>query len=267
MTIGAVDIASAQHSATPAIELTAKGDIQIGPDGHVTDYQLKSQLSPAVAQLVDRTVRGWHFKPILVDGKPVNAKTAMSIRLHGAPKSGDSYLLTISSVDFGTLTRSKLVPPKYPTDAARVGLGARVVLYLLIDADGKVVQAIPGQTSLDLRARSEHEAETWRERFEKVSVEAALQWQYDPSEFVDGKAAKARYAIAPIEFSIAPSERHGTPKSEWKTYLPGPVHPAPWDKAHPDGPPEQRFADLANGETASTNSNFQLEDDVIGKAL
>lgn len=267
LTIAAVPIASAQHSATPVIELTASGDIGIAPDGHVTDYQLKSNLAPAVAQLVDRTVRGWHFEPIIVDGKAVPAKTAMSIHLHGEPKSGDSYSLTIASVNFGVLTRSKLTPPVYPIDAQRVGLGARVVLYLLIDPNGKVVQAIPGQTSLDLRARSEREAEVWRERFEKVSVDAALQWQYDPSELINGKPDRSRYAIAPIVFGIR--EKPGAPERDWRTYLPGPVHPAPWDKSHADddGKNEQRFAQLSNGETASTNSHFRLKDDVIGKTL
>jgi hypothetical protein len=248
------------------IELTASGEIQIAPDGHVTDYQVKSKLSPAVAQLVDRTVRSWHFEPILVDGRAVNAKTTMNLHLHGEPTSADSYSLTIASVNFGVLTRSKLTPPVYPRDAQRVGLGARVVLYLVIDADGKVVEAMPGQTSLDLRARSEHEAEIWRGRFEKASIEAAFKWQYDPSEFVDGKAAKGRYAIAPIDFSI---EIPGSPKRDWKTYLPGPVHPAPWDRNRPDadGKSEQRFAQLSSGETASANSSFRLKDNVIGKAL
>jgi hypothetical protein len=265
LTIGAVGIVSAQHSPVPVIDLTAEGDIEIAPDGHVTNYQLKSHLAPAVAQLIDRTVRGWHFEPIVVDGKAVTAKTTMNLHLHGDPAPGDTYSLTIASVHFGVLTRSKLTPPRYPTDAARVGLGARVVLYLVIDPNGKVVQAAPAQTSLDLRARSEHDAEIWRERFEKASIEAALQWQYDPSEIFNGKAPRARSAIAPIDFAM--SDEHGAPKRDWRTYLPGPVHPAPWGKSPVDANTEQRFAELSNGETASADSRFRLMDNVIGKTL
>jgi hypothetical protein len=259
--MGAAGVASAQHSATAVLELTAKGDIQIAPDGHVTDFHITTKLSPTVGKLVDNTVRSWHFEPVMVDGKAVIAKTTMSIHLRGTPAPGDSYTLRIESVHFGELTRSKLTPPEYPYDAQRVGLGARVVLYLLIDENGNVVEALPGQTSLDMRAKSEREAETWRQRFEKASIKAAKSWRYDPSEFVDGKRVAKRYAIAPIEFSIGNSDR------AWTAYAPGPVHPAPWDKRVEDSKDGQRFAQLSNGETASTNSNFRLKDDVVGKTL
>jgi hypothetical protein len=259
LTVGAIDIASAQRAATPVIELTARGEIQIGPDGHVNDYQLKSDLSPTVAKLVDRTVRAWHFEPVVVDGKAVIAKTTMTLHLHGEPAPGDSYSLRIASVNFGTLTRSRLDPPEYPNDAVRVGLGARVVLSLRIDADGKVVEAIPLQTSLDKRARSEHEAEAWRVQFERASVRAAEHWRYHPSEFVNGKAMSNRYAIAPIVFDMR--------NHESIAYVPGPVHPAPWDKTNAQSKDEGRLAQLSDGETASTNSHFRLKDDVVGKTL
>ena len=122
LTIGAVDLASAQKAASPVLELAAKGDIQIAPDGHVTDFHLTADLSPEVGKLVDKTVRGWHFEPVIVDGRAVNAKTTMLIRLSGTPAAGDSYSLRIKSVHFGTLTRGNVKPPEYPGDAARAGL-------------------------------------------------------------------------------------------------------------------------------------------------
>jgi hypothetical protein len=50
-------------------------------------------------------------------------------------------------------------------------------------------------------------------------------------------------------------------------YLPGPVHPAPWDKTAAGSKDEQRFAQLSDGETASTDTHFHLKDDVVGKRL
>jgi hypothetical protein len=257
---GAVGFASAQKDVTPEVELYVKGDIQIGPDGHVTDWGLKTQMAPTIAELVDRTVRGWHFEPVTLDGKPVNAKTTMDIRLRGTPAPNDAYSLRIEDVHFGALTHASQKPPQYPRDAAHLGLGARVVLYLLIDENGKVIEALPGQTSLSLQAKDEHEAEFWRKRFEKASLAAATTWRYNPSEFIDGKGVTKRYAIAPIEFDIGHSGQN------WKTYLPGPVHPAPWQK-NDASKNETRFAQLSNGETASANSSFRLKDDVIGKGL
>lgn len=267
LTIGAADFASAQMRTAPVIELAARGEIAIAPDGHVSDYKLTTHLAPNVVQALDKAVRNWRFEPVVVDGKAVAAKTTMSIQLHGEPKpeDKDTYSLSVSSVHFGVLTQAKQVAPEYPSDAIAARLGARVVLYLVIDANGKVVQALPGQTSLDKRARSEHEAELWRRRFERASIAAALQWKYDPSEYIDGKPMANRHAIAPIEFGL---KRMGDPDPEgWKAYVPGPVHPAPWATTATSGDDEQRLAQISNGETASANSNFRLKDDVIGKAL
>jgi len=183
----------------------------------------------------------------------------MTLRLHGEPTSGDSYSLSVASVSFGSLTRARADPPDYPHDALRAGLGARVVLYLLIDADGKVIEAMAGQTSLDKRARNEHEAEAWRDQFEKASIRAAKLWRYSPSEFVNDRPMSRRYAVAPIVFSIG---RHAS-----IAYLPGPIHPAPWQEAKTANKAQERFAQLSDGETASTDTHFHLKDDVVGKKL
>lgn len=261
LTLGAVGPAAAGNESVPTVDLSVKGDIQIGPDGHVTDCWLKTQMAPTVAKLVDSTVRSWHFEPITVDGRPVNAKTTMSLRLSATPAPNDTYSLKIESVHFGTLTRTNLKLPVYPSDAARVGLGARVVLYLIIGENGNVIDAMPGQTSLTMRAKDEDEAEMWRKRFEKASLEVVKSWRYDTSELVDGKRVAKRYAIAPIEFSMSRSDK-------WTPYVPGPVHPAWWDKAKAaDGSAEQQLAQISNGETASASSQFRLRDDVVGKTL
>lgn len=261
LVFGASGLASAGNDSTPTVDLSVDGTIQIGPDGHVTDCWLRTQMSPTVARLVDTTCRSWRFQPITVDGRPVNAKTTMKLRLSATPAPNDSYTLRIASLHFGTLTRTKMKPPVYPSDAARVGLGARVTLYLLIDEDGKVIDAMAGQTSLTMRAKDEHEAEIWRKRFERASLDAAKTWKYDTSELVDGKRVAKRYAIAPVEFTI-----NGT-DHKWLTFVPGPVHPAWWMKDAPEGTGEKQLAQVSEGETASANSNFRLIDDVVGKTL
>lgn len=258
LTVGWAAVAFAGNDSTPTVELSVDGDIQIGPDGHVTDCWLKTEMSPTVAKLVDNTVRSWHFRPVTVDGRPVNAKTTMTLRLAATPAANDQYSLRITSLRFGTITRRTMKAPEYPSDAARVGLGARVMLYLLIDEDGKVIDATAGQTSLTMRAKDEREAEVWRKRFERASLAVAKSWRYDPSEFVDGKRVAKRYAIAPIEFTIARSDK------QWTAFVPGPVHPALWMKDAKDATGEQQ---LASVETASANSNFRLIDDVVGKTL
>ncbi|MFI4970195.1 MAG: hypothetical protein ACHP7D_08300, partial [Lysobacterales bacterium] len=106
--------ALAQHSS-PTFDMDADGEVQIAPDGHVSDYLLKSKLSKPLTVLIDRAVRSWLFEPILVDGKPVIAKTAIHLRLEGVPTSGDNYAVKIVEINFGEPKRTgNIEPPKYP---------------------------------------------------------------------------------------------------------------------------------------------------------
>ena len=73
------------QTTAPVLDLEAEGEVQIAPDGKVSDYRLTSSLTPAVATVVDRSVRSWSFEPIVVDGKPVVAKTAMHLALKAEP--------------------------------------------------------------------------------------------------------------------------------------------------------------------------------------
>ncbi|HEX7768706.1 MAG TPA: hypothetical protein VF422_01620, partial [Dokdonella sp.] len=161
--------------------MVADGEVRIDAEGRVSDYGLSSELTPEIAALVDRSVRRWRFEPILQDGRPVIAKTALRIRLLAKRSTDDSdnYTVSIASVEFGAPRRSSAgKPPSYPRLAASARLGAKVLLLLRIDDTGKVVEALPYQTSLGARTRSERDAEAWRELFERAGIAAAKTWKY-----------------------------------------------------------------------------------------
>jgi hypothetical protein len=256
-------------AATPApmLEMNADGEVQIAVDGSVSDYRLRSALTPAVAALVDRNVRQWHFEPIIVDGNAVVAKTAVHIGLNAELIDGkDNYRLRVTAVQFGQPQRNaKTRAPRYPIQAVEVHLGAKVLLAVRLDETGRVIDAQAYQTSLDARPRSDSEAEFWRRLFERASVAAAKDWRYDMTETINGKPIGAN-AIVPIVFNV---REVGTPEpapGHWKAYLPGPVRPAPWMT-------EQAIADsgdlsaVGDGQALALDSRFHLRDDVIGKAL
>jgi hypothetical protein len=255
-------VAKAQESAF--YELAADGEVQIAPDGHVSDYHLKGELAPTVAELVRRNVMSWQFEPILLEGKAVVAKTAMHLGLRADKVSGknDEFSVSIASIDFGAPTRSIAGnAPRYPRNAAHARLGAKVVLSARLDENGKVVEATPYQTSLDARASGDNEAEKWRREFEKASIAAVMTWRYDLSETIGGRKIGTSIYI-PISYSISASP---TPaKGAWNGYIPGPIHPAPWIDARGD---DVRVAQLDKDEAISTSSRFHLKNDVIGKAL
>ncbi len=258
----AMPLASAQQGR-PTLSMQSDGEIEIAGDGSVRNYKPHAVLAAPIAALIERSALGWHFEPVIVDGMPVSASTAVHLGLSAEPiKNSEDFKLRIVSIQFGDPARmGKIVPPAYPADAARAGLEARVMLFLQLDESGNVINAEPYQTSLGARARSEHEAEMWRKRFERPSVAAAMKWHYNLSEKINGKSIGTR-VLVPIEFSMS---RSGG-RERWKAFVPGPVHSGLW-AGQLAQPSERNLAGLSDGNALSIDSRFRLKDDVVGKTL
>lgn len=253
------------HAATAApaaavLEMEADGEVQIATDGHVSDYRLATKLAPAIADLVDRSTRAWKFEPVLIDGRPVLAKTHMHLRLRAEPTGDhDNVRLRVMQASFGAPKLVKPRPPHYPEEAVAYHVGGRVLLTLKIDAQGNVVDVLPYQTSLDHRAASEQQAEHFRGVLERASVAAARNWHFDMTEQVDGKTTGA-VAMAPIMFTVSD---HGVPPpSAWRALAPGPVHVAPWA-----GNQAVDTDALKEGSALALQSQVHLAEPVDGKLL
>jgi hypothetical protein len=244
-------------------EMTAPGDLEIGPDGAVRSWKMDShKLGDSVESLLQNNIAQWHFEPVRVDGRPVIARTRMSVELKALPQA-EGYLLKVSNVTFGSAkSRGKLVPPSYPTDAIRAGLGARVLLSVKLDAQGNVAAAHPYQTSLNKHGR-ERQAERWRKRFEQVSLAAVKKWKFEPAEALEGNPVGSTVMV-PITFVLT-SRPKGSIDNRWLGFVPGPVTPAPWIDA--DSVAQLDLDGLDDGESASLDSRFKLTSDVVGKAL
>jgi hypothetical protein len=246
-------------------EMEAKGEIEIGADGSVHDYRLKSKLNPAIAAIVDRNVRGWKFEPIVVDGKPVIGKTMMRLALSASPAGGDDeYRLKVENVWFGEPERPHAMkPPKYPMNAVYARLGAKVILVLRLDADGNVVDILPEQTSLTASGR-EGVAEKWRREFEKASMAAAKQWKFDTTERVNGQPVGLSVRV-PITYTLTDGHKSDV-DGKWQAFVPGPLRPIPW--VTPGTVAAQSDRDmLKDGDARPLNSRFKLKDHVIGTTL
>jgi hypothetical protein len=256
-------LAAAAETAT-TLEMSADGEVQVAIDGSVSDYRLHSQLPPTIADLVDKDVRGWHFKPVLVDGTPVVAKTAMHLALKAEPAGdNDNYRIRIVNVIFGAPRQHDHTKhPHYPEQAVRAHLGARVLLAMRLDENGKVTDVQPYQTSLDARANSENEADHWRKLFEEASVAAARSWTYDLSETFNGKKIGTN-VIVPVVFSLSNVSGSAAQPGQWKAYAPGPLHPAPWmtDRAFAD----HDLSALPDDQSIPLDSRFHLKNNVVGK--
>lgn len=126
----------------PELELGVCGVLEIDCDGSVREYNVTSQLTPALQRVVENHVRGWAFEPIPVDGKPVIANTAMRLRMRALP-ARDDYRQQVENVSFGEARPGQTTPPRYPVSAVREGIGAEVLLQVRIDRDGRVIAVHP----------------------------------------------------------------------------------------------------------------------------
>jgi len=255
----------AAQTGPATFEMGADGEIQIAPDGHVSDYRLQSKLPDVVAKLVDHDVRGWLFEPVVINGTAVVAKTAVHLDLHAEPTAkGDTYVIRIANARFGGPRPDRVKHPVYPPRAIDDHVGARVMVAVRLDDAGNVVDAAVRQTSLDARASSEGEAERYRKLFEHASLSAAKDWHYDLSESLNGKKMGTT-AIVPVVFSLRGLNTSTEPRDgKWKGYVPGPVHTIDWLA---DNKLASNTDTLAEGQAASMDSHFHLKTDVANKAL
>lgn len=254
--------ATAQRPIHAEYVLDVTGDIEIAPDGSVHSYAFDPGLSPEVAKVVGGSVNDWRFEPIAIEGRPVIAKTRMRLSLRAVPVA-EEFRLQVSNVWFGEPERRhQMAPPRYPADAARIGLGARVVLVLKLDAEGNVDRVHPEQISLAARAPNEKIAERWRRRFEQSSAAAARQWEFSVSEIIDGKPVGTTVRV-PVEYVIATSRNRD---DTWRAFLPGPKRPVPWVTDSSIAGVD-RSSELAEGGLQPLESRFKLQTDVVGTTL
>ena len=247
----------ATHAATPAseLEMSAAGKIVVGPDGRVVAHQMDGQLAPAVADLVGRNVESWRFEPILVDGVAREAETRMRLQIRADAAKDGTYRLSVHGVSFGEPTADRRNrPPKYPSGAMAMGVGARVLMIAKLDSKGLVTDVHAYQTSLDRATRSDAQAEQFRTMFERASAAAMRRWKFTPGELVGGEPIVGSVMV-PIVFEIARNGRRRN-ASDWRAYASGPVSPAPW--VTEDSLAGVDAGSLQDGESAALGSRFKL---------
>lgn len=252
-------LAMAQDSKP--LQLDVIGDITIDQQGAVHDYKINTALAPEVQRLVDTAVRKWRFERIVREGKPVNAKTRMDLLLTATPTEG-GYRLKIDRVQFGGRqgAATTMVPPRYPQDAKQLGIGAEVVVAMRIDQQGNVVDAEALRSRLLGFSGKERAGARMRERFERVSTEAAKAWKYRPADLANGEVAQTSIAI-PFLFCTAGA---CPASSGWRPAETAPQHPVPWLAAD-----KQQFNvdGLRPGASLALDNDIKLQTAVVGTTL
>lgn len=246
MLASSVVLAAAPAATREQVEasMLVTGTIQLDTAGKVSGFSLdkKEKLPAGIVNLLDKFVPQWVFEPELVDGKPVNVSTDMSIRLVAKKVDEENFSLRIRSAAFGdrtgkreeTVRALKRTPPSYPTDLASAGVAGTVYLLVRVGRDGKVTDVIAEQVNLKAVA-GEGTMTRWRDAFANVSVKKARSWTFIPP--TEGQDASKGFWVmrVPVVFSLDMPSRAKVAYGKWDAYVPGPRQPNPWDADDAEG--------------------------------
>lgn len=219
---------------TEEASLVVNGQIEITSQGAVKAYSLNrdTDLPSEVRQLLAQQIPKWTFHPVLREGRAVDARSSMNLRLVARKLGNDNYAVSVRSAQFNgdpqqgeTVDKGTMTPPRYPKTAAKYGVGGDVYLLVQVGRDGKVQHVASEQTNL-LVADREPNMRKWREMFESSAISVAKTWTFAPP--TKGEAINDAF----WQLRIPVSYRVGRPSEKadvvWQGYIPGPRNAIPW---------------------------------------
>ena len=300
LAFGAANAASEPGTTASESVLTMRvdGELTVGPQGQVAEFQIRTKLDPQVEKLLRRVVPSWRFKPILVDGAPVLAKSPMRITL-AAVEMAEGYQVKVDNVVFWPNTpeehaaeeasrkahpglsvageapeplvwiRSKsLKPPRYPSGLERSGVEGIVLLNLRLKPDGSVAEVFAAQSSLLNVRGGSGLLDRARLMLERNASDAAKTWTFQvAAEDPAALSPKDLTVRVPVEYMLGtPGKQPDGLVGQWRHEFRGPNLSAPWlpDK----NAPKIGVSDLNGNEILAGASPFELSDrSVIGKVL
>jgi TonB family protein len=277
--------APAKAPVESLMTMPVEGSVTIDTAGNVESYRIDTKVIPSLQAILDDAIRGWKFRPVLIDGQPTRALARMRVVLAAVP-AGKDYHVRIDNVvflepdgkdenDHRVLTDKvdivgkSMRPPVYPGGALMAGVAGRVLLALQVDADGHVVNVESVQSmAFDVRGREG----TLREaiaQLEKAAVQGARRWTFDV-KVKPGAATTAKdfTAMTTVEFVLSnPGQKSadGDKTGEWRYVSRLPRREISWLRDFPDLP-QVGVADVANGEVVPLAGSVRLSSPVDGGA-
>lgn len=211
------------------------GTIEVEPDGTVGSYILDQpeKLPAAVVDIVGNNVPHWRFEPVVVDGRPVRARSSMGLRIVAKRQEDGRYLAGIRNASFGDkdipddqrVTMKEVKPPVYPAEALRQGLQGTVYLLLKIGRDGAVTDVMAEQINMSVFG-SDQQMRQGRRWLGIAAVQAAKGWSFRVPVAGERAGRNSWELRVPVDFQIGDSQDTGYGK--WTSYLPGPHQTPPW---------------------------------------
>lgn len=203
--LAAAATAAAKAPDNATLHATGSWAVSLDAGGRVVSLNQRSKLDASLNAKIEQAIRGWVFEPGRVDGQPTETETVLTLGLAFDPKGDDRYTVRIDSATTGGVVDDNAqTPPRFPRDAMRPGLLARVVVEATYDADGKVV-AVEPQAAYSINATKSLDAAT---------MAAARSWKIRP-ERVGGHPVPSRVMLT-VCYSVQTGTRPPDFDCSWK---------------------------------------------------
>lgn len=243
-------------SAEASMVLT--GSIDIGTEGQVEGFTMdkRDQVDPSIVRFVENAVNTWRFEPVQVEGRPVKARTPVSVRLGAKNNPDGTGLVTLLAASFeqydpaatDSVTGVKKNPPAYPESVYDAGGRGDVLLLVQVGRDGTVLDVVAEQVNLRVIG-TEAGMRRMRDALARASVGAARKWTFKIPTTGDKKDETSWTVRVPVKFAFGDDrQRYG----RWDAYIPGPRQQAPWRA-------DTSLADGAEGDLLPTGGVFMAD--------
>lgn len=226
--------------------MLVQGAIETTQDGSVSSVTIdREEKFPAgLVDYVKKQAMTWKFEPVVIDGKPMRARSLMSIRVVAKKLDKDRYTIAIRNASFDgdapvegeTLTSLTLGPPRYPQAVAMDGASGVVYVVVKVGTDGTVADAIVEQVNL-MTAGTTSEMARWRRLLATAALDAARGWTFKIP--VKGEQATQESWSARVPAAFIMNEKLDAAYGKWDMYIPGPRQSIPWsDEDRPGFSPD-----------------------------
>jgi hypothetical protein len=226
--------------------LQVEGELDIDAAGRVAAYRIATELPDEIRASLDRDIPAWRFEPI-VEGEPMEAVTvAMTIALVARPAGDAAFAVQvekvrlwrkqpgpITAVDDATLriATRKLKPPQYPDAVREYGLDAAVLVAVLLDTEGNVVEAEVLQSALYNVNGKEANLLKALSYFERSVIAGARRWRFDVAAH-GAPTADDLTVIVPVRYHF---DTRKVKPGDWQRLSRTPMRRASWQVVPDEG--------------------------------
>jgi len=185
----------AAAEAPKPIAVTLQWSIALDAAGAIESIEpIDSKLHPQLAERIEPSIKSWHFTAGKIDGKPEPTQTTLTVHVDLEPLADGNYGVYLRKAGTGP-RYEHLSAPEYPEAAKAIRRSAAVLLDVVYDADGHIVEAKPIEGG-EPKSRGD---------FDRAAVAAVKRWTFTPESIAGhGVPGKAR---VPICFAATQSQR------------------------------------------------------------